>query len=334
MTIPLLILAAFTLDFGMTYAQARAFSTGADSAALAIVNAKRSMINAQPSVPTNCRTIVDNDAGASLTLAKAQVDKNGPFGLDTTSGNISVSINLQCLDKNGNADDNGMLKATVRVQRDVPTSLGRMVGVSSVHADKDGSAALGVARQVSGVFPLAICKAEADEIANNATLAGSPYPIETIAVDKVWNADCSAGSNGSGNWGWLNCGDGLSATDIGSYISNGCKADLTLTGTPPTLTVNGAPGNKINSGNVAGPLSAVLGKTYAFPVYNKISGNGANTNYTIIAFIQLKLISYDGDGNIKVQYVSYSPVGDINNLCGIGNIQCTAYNAWATGLVN
>ena len=36
---------------------------------------------------------------------------------------------------------------------------------------------------------------------------------------------------------------------------------------------------------------------------------------------------------IYVQYVNYSPVGDINAICGIGGIQCTAYNAWAIGLI-
>jgi Flp pilus assembly protein TadG len=331
----ILVLAGFTLDFGATYAQARAFSTGADSAALAVVNAKRTAINNAPATPTSCKTIVDNDGGQALTVAKNQVGLNAPNGMTLASGNVSVSVQLQCLDKNGNSDDNGLLKATVTVSRSVPTTLGQMVGVAAITATKDGSAALGVARQVNGMFPLAFCKDVADDIVTKATAAGQPFPFYDIEVDKVWNngTSCSAGNKGSGNWGWLNCGSGVSAVDIGSYISNGCNADLTLSGAPPTTSIEGAPGNKINSSNVTGPLTAALGKTYAFPIYKTIGGNGSNTFYTIVAFIELRIIAYDKDGNVTVQYVSYSPVGDINNLCGIGNIQCTAYNAWAVGLV-
>ncbi|KQU69447.1 hypothetical protein ASC58_06090 [Phycicoccus sp. Root101] len=324
------------MDYGNAFAQARAFSTGADSAALAVVNAKRTLINASPATPTNCKSVVDNDGGSALTVAKAQVQRNAPNGMTLASGNITVNVQLACVDKNGTPNDNGILKATVTVSRAVPTQLGQMVGVATINATKDGSAALGVARQINGVFPLAICKDVADDLAAKAQAVGAPYPNYVIDVNKVWGGgtDCNAGNNGSGNWGWLNCGGGVSAVDIGSYIANGCLADLTLGGSPPSTTIEGSPGNKINSNNVTSPLTANLGKTYAFPVYTDIGGNGANTTFKITAFIELKLIDYDGDGNITVQYVNYSSVGDINDLCGLGNIQCTVYNAYAIGMVS
>ncbi|WP_157622488.1 TadE/TadG family type IV pilus assembly protein [Nostocoides sp. Soil756] len=335
--IPMMLLSAFTLDYGMAYAQAQSFASGADSAALAIVSAKRQHINDNPSVPTSCDTIRLSDAGEALTIAKHQADANAPYQLTSAAGQVDVQVQLKCVDKNGADDPNGNLVAKVTVQRNVPTTLGRMAGVTSVTASRNASAALGVAQKVNGLFPLALCDLQADAIVANATAAktaGLPYPIEKIEGGKVWSADCSAGNNGSGNWGWLDCGDGLNAPAIGGYIANGCKADLTLQGTPPQVTINGAPGNKINSANISGPFDAVLGRTYALPVYDKITGTGATTQYRIIGFIQLKLISYTKDGDLYVQYVNYSPVGDINSLCGIGSITCNAYNAWAIGLTN
>jgi Flp pilus assembly protein TadG len=336
---PILILAAFTVDFGNSYSQAMSFSSGADSAALAIVNAKRDAINAEPSVPTNCRTIVNNDTGQALAIAKTMVDANGQYGMTTTNAGVNVTVSLACLDATGAPSDTGMLKATVNVTRDVPTTLGRLVGVPTLTAARSGSAALGVAGKVSGVFPLAVCYLEANTIASDATNAAAasppqPYPIETILASKVWaGAQCSPPNHdGSGNWGWLDCGNGVSAPGLGKSISEGCKSDLTLTGTPASVQADGAPGNKINSNNVQGPLDAVLGKVFAFPVYNAITGHGSGTQYTIIGFIELKILSYTTDGDFKVQYVSYSPGGTIDDLCGIGGLQCTTYNAWATGL--
>ncbi len=334
--IPFLIISAFVIDVGMTYAQARAFSTGADSAALAVVAAKRAAINASPATPVTCASIIASDAVVhpnAQEIATKKAADNRPFEVSSANG-LNVVVNLRCVDRFGNPDATGLgnLKATVTVSREVPTTLAGLVGVSSLHSEKDASAALGVARQVSGIFPLGLCENEVNDIVQKATLSGSPYPIETIDVDKVWKADCSVGG-GSGNWGWLNCGSGVSAVDIGMYISQGCKADLTLTGMPPSVTIEGSPGNKINSANVTGPLDGALNKVYAFPVYEKVTGHGSNTEYKIIAFVQLRLIDYDKKGSLRVQYVNYSPVGDINELCGIGGIECTAYNAWAIGLI-
>ena len=181
-----------------------------------------------------------------------------------------------------------------------------------------------------GAFPLTICDLQAKDIMSRAI--ASPYPIETIDVDKVWKADCSS-KNGSGNWGWLDCG-GNGTPGLADAILNGCPMDLTLSGTPPTITVDGQPGNKINAGPVRSALDTVKGKTFAFPVHDKVTGTGSNTQYRIVGFINLKFLDYDKDGNITVQYVSYSPVGDINPACGIGSPTCATFNNWGIGLTS
>jgi hypothetical protein len=104
-----------------------------------------------------------------------------------------------------------------------------------------------------------------------------------------------------------------------------------VSGTPPTITVDGTPGNKINAGPVRNSLDTVKGETFAFPVYDKVSGTGSNTQYRVVGFINLKFIDYDKDGNITVQYDSYSPVGSLSSTCGIGGT-CANFGSYAIGL--
>lgn len=326
--VPLMLLAAFTVDLGIAYAQAQAFSAGADSSALAIVSAKRANLNAHAAAPGNCQSLITSDAGQAAAIATKQADANRPYDLKASTGQVDVKVQLSCVDKNGAPDPNGMLRATVTVERDVPTTLGRLAGVNSVKASRNATAGLGVASGVASAFPLVICDVQAKDIMARAT--STPYPIEVLDVDKVWKADCSS-KKGSGNWGWLECG-GNGSPILADAILNGCDIDLTLTGTPPTMTVDGTPGNKINAGQVRDALDTVKGGTFAFPVFDKITGNGSGTQYRVIGFINLKFIDYDKNGNITVQYVSYSPAGSINPACGIGGSTCTPFNAYVIGL--
>ena len=327
----MMLLAAFTVDLGIAYAQAQAFAAGSDSAALAIAGAKRANLNAHASAPGNCQSLIASDAGQALAIAKKQADANRPYDLKATTGQVDVQVTLTCVNgTTGAPDANGILRVRVTVQRDVPTTLGRLAGVNTVKASRQASAGLGVSGIVQGgAFPLAICDAQAKAIMSRAI--SSPYPIEVIDVDKVWKADCSS-KKGSGNWGWLECG-GNGTPTLADAILNGCDIDLTLTGTPPTITVDGTPGNKINAGPVRDALDTVKGGTFAFPVFDKVTGNGAGTEYRVVGFINLKFVDYDkSSGDITVQYVSYSPVGSINPACGIGGTGCATFNNYGIGL--
>jgi Flp pilus assembly protein TadG len=320
--VPMMLLLAFTLDLGVAYAQAQAFAAGADSGALAIAGAKRTALAGNAAVAPTCASILSNDAGQALAIAKKQADANRPYDLKASAGQVDVQSSLTC-------DAAGILRVKVTVQRDVPTTLGRLAGITSIKATRQANAGLSVMGSMDGgAFPLTICDDQARAIMSRAT--ASPYPIEVIDVNKVWKADCSGKSGGSGNWGWLDCG-GNGTPGLTDAILNGCDIDLTPTGTPPTITVDGQPGNKINAGPVRNALDTVKGKTFAFPVYDKVTGNGSGTQYRVVGFINLKFIDYDKDGNITVQYDSYSTVGSLSSTCGIGGT-CASFGSYAIGL--
>jgi Flp pilus assembly protein TadG len=320
--VPMMLLLAFTLDLGIAYAQTQAFAAGADSGALAVAGAKRTGLTTNAAVTPSCASILSNDAGQALAIAKKQADANRPYDLKATAGQVDVQTSLTC-------DANGILRVNVTVQRDVPTTLGRLAGITSIKATRQANAGLSVVGSMNGgAFPLTICDDQARAIMSRAT--SSPYPVEVIDVNKVWKADCSGKSGGSGNWGWLDCG-GNGTPGLTDAILHGCDLDLTMTGTPPTITVDGQPGNKINAGPVRDALDAVRGKIFPFPVYDKVAGHGSGTEYRVVGFINLKFIDYDKDGNITVQYDSYNPVGSLSTTCGIGG-SCASFGSYAIGL--
>lgn len=333
--VPFSLLLAFTLDLGMAYAQAQAFASGADSAALAVVSAKQEALEARPGARPDCSALRAADGGEALAIARRQVEANRPFALRATGvhPDMQVSATLSCLDASGAPSPTGVLTVDVTVSRDVPTTFGGLAGVRSVRAEKSATAGLSGSVRTGGVFPLAICDQQADAI-RAAAVNGPPYLPTTIETDKVWQPGCgSAGNGGSGNWGWLDCdpahGNGQPA--LIAAIADGCPVPFVLTGTPATTSVDGTPGNRFNP-QVSGAVTAATGRTYAFPVYDRVSGQGNNTSYRVVGFLSLTIEGVDAR-EIRVSYAAWTPVGEFTSLCGLGASSCTTYSATATGLI-
>jgi Flp pilus assembly protein TadG len=338
--VPFTLLGAFVIDLGMTYAQAQAFAAGADSGALAIARYNQDLLTKNPTTYTTCAQLLAADPAATnaKAIARQQADANGPFNLTSASGQVSVDVSVSCT-------PSGVLKAVVTVQRDVPTTLGRIAGVQSLHAERNATAGVSRSSKVGGVFPLAICDQQADAILATAA-AGAPYPSVVIETDKVWQPGCTSnnggngngngngnsGGNGSGNWGWLDCNapnNGIPS--IVNHINNGC--DVSLQGHPASVQMGGTPGNKINAGPLETAILGAIGKTYAFPVYDTVSSQGAGTQYRVVGFLELQVVALSS-GELTVKYVSYSPTAEFDGACGIGGSDCAAYNVVATALLS
>ena len=101
-------------------------------AALAIAGAKRTSLTSNPSVTAELRSRSSrNDAGQALAIAKKQADANRPYDLKATTGQVDVQV------VTSTCDANGILRVNVTVQRDVPTTLGKLAGVNSVKATRN-----------------------------------------------------------------------------------------------------------------------------------------------------------------------------------------------------
>ena len=181
LAIPVSILTAFTMDFGATYAKRQALSSGADSGALAVINQKRQLVFANPTVYTTCASLLATDplSTAAKTTVVSQINKNSQYG--ETVGAANVTAALSCQGSN--------LVVDVGVDTNVPTTLGRLVGVSSLRANRVAQAVI----KVGGKSDCGLCILgnENHDIQNgNVVIAGG---------NVAFNGSAGSGPNGEVN---------------------------------------------------------------------------------------------------------------------------------------
>jgi hypothetical protein len=199
-----------------------------------------------------------------------------------------------------------------------------------------------------GVEPIGLCKLQAQKIVDDAALdlnAGAPYRAELISLSKVWSGNTCDGAGGSGNWGWLDLGQGNGNSALATMITTGSTSTYTLTGSPPAYAMNGTPGNKGNSSGVHTAMSEIMDKPIIMPVYSTYIGNGSNASYSVTGFITVKMCGYDkttkgscydssvpmtGD-DMQVRFVSYSTAGQLGTVSGLGDSD--AFDSYVTGLI-
>ena len=349
----LIVIAAFTTDFGMAYAQRQALATGADSAALAVINAKYASEIAGPA--RTCDELITQDgvlATASpptnaATIALTQINANAPFGATIAASDVTTT--LKCV------NSGKTLQAKVKVNRTVQPILGNVLGASPSQISREAVTALGVVNKVTGLAPIAICTNQAQAIIDKhvADLAAGVVgeSAQLVPLDKVWGGGASCdGGGGSGNWGWLNFGKGVSVPDLVAYITGTYTTTLTLDSstTPASYMMDGTPGNKGNAGPVGTAMGTIMNSVITLPVYDSVAGHGANTTYNVIGFLSVKLCGYDNKqfgacwdsspavkmtGNdLQVRFSSYTPTGGLEPpVCGIG--EACSFDAYVTKLL-
>lgn len=366
LAVALLVIAAFTTDLGMAYAQRRALATGADSAALAVVRAARAYELKHPT--STCANIVSADAALSAgdsakaeTIALAQINANAPFGATLAASDITTT--LSCV--NAGLVTDGILTATVVVDRTIDPILGGVLGATSLHIDREAVAAMGVVNDVTPVVPIAICTNQAQAIidqhvADLAAVPPRPDGAQLVLLNKVWGgaAACPGSGGGSGNWGWLDFGDGVGTTKLVDYISGNFPFTVTLDPSTASVIIDGTPGNHGNANPVIDAMQTLINKNkpVVLPVYSKVNaGTGSNASFTVIGFLAVRLCGiasnskqatssfsstcYDSspavklvDDSLQVQFVDYTPAGEMGTVCGIG--KACAFNSYVTKLLH
>jgi Flp pilus assembly protein TadG len=346
----LVVLVAFTTDFGMAYAQRQALATGADSAALAVVHAKYTVEMADPTHPT-CDQLVANDAALAptdpakaSTIALAQVNANAPFGATIPSPDVITVLSCNSAAK--------VLQVRVTVNRTISPIFGGVVSASPLHIDRTALAALGVGNGVHGLMPIGLCFNQADAIIaqHEADVAANlPESAQLVSQTKVWaGATAQCGTGGAGNWGWLDLGQGTSsAKALGDLITSGADTGaltLNTTTTPPSYSVPSVPGDKANNANTKAAMLSIMDTTQTFLVYSLVTGSG-NVVYTVYGFLSVKLCGFDintlgkcydptvpmGANDLQIRYVDFTPAGNFGQLCEIGS-SC-AFNGYITKLL-
>jgi len=337
LAVSLIVVAAFTTDFGMAYAQRQALATGADSAALAVIQTEyTTQLNY---LNRTCATalaqdnaLLPGDPAKASTIALAQVNANAPFGTKIAGSDV-VTTTLSC--ESGGT----VLQVRVVVNRSMKPILGGVVGTSPMNLNREAKAALGVVNSVTDLAPITVCINQSNAIIAQHmadVAAGHPDQAQLVLVDKVWGSGTSCdGGGGSGNWGWLDFGNGVSVPDLVSYINGTKKTTVTLDASG-SYWMNGTPGNKGNAGPVNSAMQGLMDSIVNLPVYSSVTGGGANTRYKVVGFLSVRLCGYQANkknqtgacyaatpalvsDSMQVQFVNYSPVGQMGEVCPIGS---------------
>lgn len=343
LAVVLLGFGALAVDVGLLYAKRQAYGAGADSASLAVVRGQWAALVSSGTSAT-CGELVTadnalpaNEAKKSVNVAYAAVNANAPFGVTVPASEIDTK--LQCLGPTA-----GTLVATVSISSQEATLLGGALGRSSMVVTRDASAVVAVANAVRGLRPLALCVNQKRDIPED----GSPT---LIFLDKVWTgAAAQCGENGKGNWGWVFC-SGHGSVSLASDVLSGCDDPFTVT--DGGTTAEGTPGNKGSSNNVTDAMQAILGEDSVLLVYDTVAGSGATATYRTVGFITLTICAYQSSGksvslttgscaetdpsilvdeSLIVKWKAFTPIGEANLDCAIGDPTCD-FSAYVVRLV-
>lgn len=172
----------------------------------------------------------------------------------------------------------------VSVQKVAPSFFARIFSIDSATVHAAASARADVPQQVSGVAPIVVNQQQCDL----EGCAGCPCFDTTTTLPLGKGADLGA----PGAFGLVDLNGGANGTpELADWIQNGYSGYLGLG------AYQSDPGAKYNSALVQDALSARVGTELLFPVYDSLSGAGANATYNVIGWVAFHLTSFDLHGS-------------------------------------
>ena len=120
------------------------------------------------------------------------------------------------------------------------------------------------------------------------------------------------GVNSPGNFGTIDIGgnDNSTAVIARQILHGPTRADLAHHGGRLELDDNGELFRNGDSGISAGikdELRSIIGKPRVIPVYRTVVHNGNNATFTIVAFVGVRILAVELEGNFKRKHVTIQP---------------------------
>ena len=211
--------------------------------------------------------VLPADPVQAQTLAAQYATANG--GGVVPSGGITLRSDFEPNDT-----------VVVNISKNAPSFFANIFAIDHATVTATAAARAGVPNQVDGVAPIVVNK-------NHPLLSGPGCPCfdvpTTLPLGKDGApgafalVDLNGGSNGNG--------------DLANWIQNGYDGYLGLG------DYQSNPGAQFNSSGVQSALSDRIGSELLFPVYDTLSGGGANAEYDVIGWVGFHLTSFDAQGN-------------------------------------
>ncbi len=174
---------------------------------------------------------------------------------------------------------------TVTVKRPATGIFTRLFGVNSVNVGSKATARTALVSQAKYVAPIAV-KNTHPMLNNCSGPCFGPSYETTIPVDKT---------GAPGAFALVNLLNEPSGTSGASVL-----ADWIVRGFQDYLPIGGYfsdPGVKFNSNGIQDAMKLRLGTELLFPVYDTLTGGGANAKYHVIGWVAFHLLGVDKNGN-------------------------------------
>jgi Flp pilus assembly protein TadG len=183
---------------------------------------------------------------------------------------------------------------TVDVSRNAPGFFSKLFSFASVDVGAKAAARAGVPEQVWGAAPIVVNKA-------HPLLSGPGCPCFDVPTTLPLGKDGAPGA-----FGLADLNGGANGTpELADWIQSGYDGYL------PLGDYDSDPGAKFNSSSVKTALNARLNTTLLFPVYDTLTGQGANASYDVIGWVAFHLTGYGADSSCQGD-----PKGNSAVLCG------------------
>lgn len=312
LSVVLIGISGFAIDFGQAYASKRNLQKAADAGALAAAQALTQFSG-------SCAAVRDNPV--AFAAAQAAARQYGLANYENTNSRYDsseIEFDIDC-DRTP-----GVLIVEYGLEGDTTTSTSQILGVDdTITADRRSEAVVDVAPSVGkAVRPLAICSAALSTSARSGDFVKIFYPGNGTASP----TQCPIPSR-PGNWWTLDCpGERTGSTrDLEAQVRNGCPDRVSVipgqtnAATPGSLTLvletacpsasvgsqtcmSGDPGN-LDSGGIASAWASLMvapQQPAIFPVFcvppqcseSTTSGQGTNAVFPVYKLVSAVVCGY------------------------------------------
>lgn len=172
---------------------------------------------------------------------------------------------------------------TVTASATAPSYFLKVLGIGSANVAATATATAENLQSANGAMPFGVINTQPE-----LTGCGGPcYNTSTsLTIAKV---------GAPGGFGIINV-DGSSGpaspATLAAWITNGCNC---TTNAPQWYP--GTPGARFNSSQVQSAMNSVVGKTELFPVYDQVTGSGANITFHVIGWSAFTITGWSGRGS-------------------------------------
>lgn len=247
----------------------------------------------------------------AAALAAAQDYAKGGNGCTSTAGtyltqNDAAATLVGCVPYNYNTTQG---RVTVTATKPVSTSFGKVLGFGNYTVRSVTTAGWSPPAGVTGVRPMGVCGLSNTTIANLLTSTANVDTTVTVTYGNTGNACGSA----SGNWGMIDFGASSNSNkDTNDLIRNGWldnavtfENHVVTSCTGDAHCRHGDTGVLSNS-NASALNTLIANQTwFGVPIYNYVSGSGANAQFHIVGILRAQLVSHSLNGTARNRSLTF-----------------------------